>query len=115
MSYRCLICKEDIQYNFWDIIQCHNGCCRFDFKDEGGNILTLSQRTINRYDYTQLINNREYVICGMNDPDALLDEPPFTNIWYEDKMILILPYQQISNQKEYQELAPRLLKMKAFV
>lgn len=119
-SFICLMCSDRIEYEC-----CNCGCMELiaDNKNKRrkSHKIVSSKVIISIYSYNQNINNKLYSIYGCNNSDYLDNDLPITEIYScksyngQRKLILSLGFQPISNQQELEELAPRLLKMKAFV
>lgn len=87
-------------------------CAEMRFEENNGQEYIIS------YDYDQIINEIRYRILGykidnftsIHQSQSIDVEPNATN----DNQIVKCNFQHIHNQQEYQNLAHKLLKLKAF-
>lgn len=106
MILSCLKCQGVLtkQYDsppLYESYSCSRVCCLIDF----------NQKQIEYYDFDQFLNNIHYRVEGNQDHN-------FTKVFlvFKSKVeIMKLSYQPIANQQEWNDLLPRLLKLKAFI
>lgn len=105
MKLSCLKCQGIIwqKYKYW--CGCDSACCIIMFDQEG---------KIKDYDYDQTINGQTYFVKGYQNNKTTAVYKPDPR-YSADKPIIVVDQVPINNQEEFENLLPRLLKMKAFV